>query len=321
MITKIKIEGFKSFKSIELELSNINILIGENGTGKSNFISFFELLNVILLQKIVIQTGADKLLYFGRKTTEEIYGKVCFENKNSHYFNLIPIREDDLYFINDKYPINDLMGIVKYRFNDTSDAAPLRQKCEIEDNQFLHPDGSNLPAFLYYIQEKHPKTFWWIEKTIQSIAPYIDKLLLAPHKDDKEIELRWRAKFQNEMEFSVHDLSDGTLRFIALTTALKQPDPPSVIVIDEPELGLHPNAITQLAALIRVVSKQTQVIIATQSVNFVDHFEPKDIITADWQDKQTKLKRLEPEGLEKWLEDFSLGELWERDIIRTTQPI
>jgi predicted ATPase len=199
----------------------------------------------------------------------------------------------------------------------------LRRECDINDNNYLKTDGRNLPAFLYYLQEEHPKLFKRIENIIKSIAPYIDSFLLQPKKLNKqEIELRWVEKGDMNSNFNAYQFSDGTLRFIALTTVLMQPNPPKVIVIDEPELGLHPQAIQKLAALMEAASINTQLIISTQSVNLVNCFKPEDIVTVDRsaEENQSVFNRLNTDSLEHWLNDHTLGDLWERNIINSAQP-
>lgn len=365
MIEYIKIKGFKSIKKMELELKPINIFIGSNGSGKSNFISLFKLLHSIFnrnLQRFVMEEKADNLLYFGRKITEKLYGKLIFtednnNNNNAYWFKLAQTKEGGLFiseeasgfnvskdneyynyftkinieesqfsisnFPRDKYLRHFLSNIQIYHFHDTSSTSMLRRECDIDDNDYLKTDGRNLPAFLYYLQEEYPKLFKRIEKTIKSIAPYIDRFVLKPKRLSKnEIELRWIEKADPNSNFNAYQFSDGTLRFIALTTVLMQPEPPEVIVIDEPELGLHPQAITKLAGLIKMTSKKTQLIISTQSVNLVDCFETEDIVTVDRneEENQSVFKRLDDDKLKDWLEEHTLGELWERNIINSAQP-
>ena len=366
MLEYIKIEGFKSIKAMELELKSINVLIGSNGSGKSNFIAFFRMVHAIFnrqLQRYVIEEKADNLLYFGRKTTASLSGKMIFTddevNKNAYLFELNQTNEGGLFihkevlefnveknnYYQNNVTFNDLAesniqkstsfseyGYLKqylsyiqiYHFHDTSATSMLRKECDMADNLYLKPDGRNLPAFLYYLKMEHPKTFRRLEKTIQQVAPYIDHFLLEPNRtgNKKEIELRWVEKSDLQSNFSAYQFSDGTLRFIALATVLMQPEPPAVIIIDEPELGLHPQSISKLAALIKSASAKTQIIVSTQSVNLVDCFDPENIIAVDRseEEKQSVFKRLESDSLKNWLDDYSLGDLWQRNIINSAQP-
>lgn len=364
MIEYIKIEGYKSIKSMELELRPINVFIGSNGSGKSNFISFFKMIHAIFnrqLQRFVIEEKADNLLYFGRKTTEELYGKLIFtsdgKNNNGYWFRLAQTNEGGLFIeqessgfnvspendsygyygsanieesyipgsasFRDSYLREYLSNLQIYHFHDTSSTSMLRRACDINDNNILKTDGRNLPAFLYYLKQEHPKRFQRLKKTIQSVAPYIIHFILEPKKlNPNEIELRWVEKGDLNSNFSAYQFSDGTLRFIALATVLLQPDPPGVIIIDEPELGLHPQAIIKLAGLIEAASAETQIILSTQSVNLVDCFQPEDIVTVDrsTEENQSIFKRLDNEALKAWLQDHTLGELWERNIINSAQP-
>ncbi|PKP08647.1 MAG: hypothetical protein CVU09_14985 [Bacteroidetes bacterium HGW-Bacteroidetes-4] len=364
MIEYIEIKGFKSIKHLELELKPINVFIGSNGAGKSNFVSFFKMLDAIYnrqLARFVIDEKADNILYFGRKITEILYGKIIFtkdgntnnafwfkleqdsqgglfigeegygydvskDNDYQNYFNSTNIEESKISTMSSRrytYINNYLSNIQIYHFHDTSATSMLRRECDINDNDSLKTDGRNLPAFLYYLQEEHPKVFKRIEKTVKSIAPYIDRFILQPKKLKKnEIELRWVEKGDLDSNFNAYQFSDGTLRFIALATVLMQPEPPAVIVIDEPELGLHPQAIQKLAGLIKLASNKTQLIISTQSVNLVDCFETNDIVTVDRStiENQSIFKRLDESKLKGWLEEHTLGELWERNIINSAQP-
>ncbi len=145
------------------------------------------------------------------------------------------------------------------------------------------------------------------------VTPFFDNFILRPNRNEK-VRLRWRQK-GSDYPLKPHHLSDGTLRFICLTTALLQPDPPSTIIIDEPELGLHPYAIDILAELIEAASNRTQLIISTQSPALVDNFEPEDIIVVDRKKGASVFTRLDKEELSSWLEDYSLGDLWRKNVI------
>lgn len=352
MLKKIHIKGYKSIKDMELELKPINILIGANGVGKSNFISFFKLVNNIYEQRLEnysLKVGVGSLLHYGRKNTQEIYGLLMFES-NGYEFTLEPVEDKDTLFIKSEESIlnysnpygsyvynNQPESRIKisqqkrdshlrkylesykiYHFHDTSANAPLRESVNIDDNQRLREDGGNLPAYLYYLQEKHPVTFKRIEKVISSVVPFFERFNLNPDRfDESRIKLEWSEKNHPETYFNAKHLSDGSLRFIALATLLMQPKLPNIIIIDEPELGLHPSSISKLAGLIKSASEQDcQIIISTQSVNLVDNFDPEDIITVDRLDNQSIFYRLEDGSLKSWLESYSLGDLWVKNVIK-----
>jgi predicted ATPase len=355
MLQNIKIEGFKSIKTLDLKLSPINILIGSNGVGKSNFISFFKLVNNIYeqrLQQYSLKSGVDNLLHYGRKNTNEIKGYLDFGN-NAYSFELEP-SDDDTFFISNEESIyfpapnnksfwvtNIKESTIKksstrrnfflrehlesykiYHFHDTSSSAPLRSKANTNDNRSLKEDGGNLPAYLYYLQEKYPLNFKRIEKIIQSVVPFFEKFDLEPwFLDENKIELVWQEKEHPETYFNANHLSDGSLRFIALVTLLMQPNLPRVIIIDEPELGLHPTAINKLSGLIKsAAAKDCQIIVSTQSVTLLNNFEAEDIITVDKEDNQSVFRRLDKELLSNWIDDYSIGELWTKSIIKG-QPL
>ena len=179
--------------------------------------------------------------------------------------------------------------------------------------------NENLGAFLYNIASENKIVYNLIVKTIQSIAPYFMDFFLIPEAN-KNIKLKWRSKYSSTV-YGVNDLSDGTIRFIALTILFLQPRLPETIIIDEPELGLHPTAITKLAGLIKSVSsKDCQVIIATQSTDLISHFDPEDIVTVDQINGESIFNRLSSETLSQWLEDYTIDDLWKRNIISSGQP-
>lgn len=356
-LDEITIEGFKSIDSIpELKLAAINILIGANGSGKSNFIQVFSFLNAIReghLQEYVTKAGgADKILFFGSKETDTIFIKISFKGGINKYEislrrteedELIPFNETVYFWEREKYPkpfsgslsrigkeagisaanvqripkyVRDHLGSWRlYHFHDTSATSPMKRTQDINDNRFLRPDGSNLASYLYYLREKHEPSFKLIRNVIQNVAPFFDDFILQPQRlNPEKILLEWRNK-GSDAYFSASSLSDGTLRFMTLATLFLQPDShlPKVILLDEPELGLHPYAVTMLASLIKQVSVKSQVIAATQSTLLLDHFQPEDVLVVDLVDGSTQIKRLENENLEDWLHDYSLGQLWEKN--------
>jgi len=191
----------------------------------------------------------------------------------------------------------------------------MKKTAVVNDNRFLRSDGANLAAFLYYLKLKHETSYSLIRRTVQRVAPFFDDFLLEPLRLKPDtIRLEWRHK-GSDAYFDASSLSDGSLRFIALATLFLQPEVyrPSVILVDEPELGLHPYAITMLASLIKQASFKTQVIVSTQSPLLLDHFQPEDVLVADRVDGGTQFTRLETVSLATWLENYSLGQLWEKN--------
>jgi len=352
----ITVKGFKSIASIEnLKLGAINILIGLNGSGKSNFIEVFSFLHALRegqLQDYVMKAGgADRVLHFGSRVTQTIEIHISFQEEINQYQIVLAATQTDqlypssevAYFWNrqrnsqphstglvprgSEAGISDpnSQGTAKfirmhlsrwrlYHFHDTSSSSPMKKTADVNDNRFLRPDGSNLAAFLYYLRQKHETAYSLIRRTVMRVAPFFDDFLLEPQKlNPDKIRLEWKHK-DSDAYFDASSLSDGTLRFMALATLFLQPDTyrPSVILVDEPEIGLHPYAITMLASLVRQASVKTQVIVSTQSPLLLDHFQPEDVLIADRVDGGTQLARLEPAKLEKWLQDYSLGQLWEK---------
>ncbi|MDF5722723.1 MAG: AAA family ATPase [Rhizonema sp. PD37] len=147
------------------------------------------------------------------------------------------------------------------------------------------------------------------------IAPFFDDFVLELDTSHHVI-LNWQEK-DSDRVFGPHQFSDGTLRAICLTTLLLQPEDklPELIVVDEPELGLHPYALNVVAGLFSKASLHTQVLISTQSSSFLDNFEPEDVIVVNREGKESQFKRLNPTQLEAWLDEYSLGEVWEKNII------
>jgi len=346
MLSRVIIDGYKSIQHTNVELRPINILIGSNGVGKTNFISFFKLINIIYEQRLhnyTMQNSAERLFHYGLKQTSELKGYLAFGDnayevrlqardngslfiaeERSYYqsssFNVSNIDESQIKnssTYRDRWLRDYLQSYKIFHFHDTSKGAPLRSSANINDNRYLKTDGSNLPAFLFMLQEKYPKTLRRIELIIRSVMPYFGNFSLAPSLlDESQINLQWSDIENNEKYFDANDLSDGSIRFIALATLLLQPTLPKVIIIDEPELGLHPTAIVKLAGMIKsVASRGCQIIVSTQSVNLINNFDAEDIITVDRKDKQSTFNRLNNDTLQHWLNDYSLGELWTKSII------
>ena len=345
-IRTITIQGFRSIAELkELELRPLNILIGANGSGKSNFLGALDLLqtairNVTELSEYVSRAGgADSLLHFGATVTPSIRFVVAYQDGGDDFsvelrfgagdglsprfaVATTPIRKHIVTDLNLRQPIVStehfqarLERWLLYHFHDTGLASPLKKTADVHDNHHLRPDGSNLASFLYLLSKKHESSYMQIRRTIRLAAPFFDDFILEPLAlNEDKIRLEWRH-VGSDAYFDASSLSDGTLRFIALATLLLQPASlrPTLILLDEPELGLHPYAITLLASLLKQASVEYKVIVATQSPILLDHFDPEDVLVAERVDGATGLRRLDDETLKVWLEDYSLGQLWEKN--------
>jgi predicted ATPase len=367
----ISVAGFKSIASSgKVGLRPVNLIIGANGSGKSNFIGVFSFLQSIkegrLYEYVRTAGGADELLYFGSKHTQEVKIDLSFVDDVNGYSLTLKADNDDNLFASQEYvsfwgdkdkyasPYTTSLtardagkeagisnselkvGIASwirarldrwrlYHVHDTSPSSPLRKTAKVDDSDYLRPDGSNLASFLYRLQQtpEYANTYQLIRKTVQQIAPFFDDFLLRPDNLNADvIKLAWKHKGSDKY-FGAAAFSDGTLRFIALATLFLQPLGlrPSVILVDEPELGLHPSAITLLASIIRQTSAETQIIASTQSPLLLDHFDPEDVLVATRVEGSTTLTRLSTEPMREWLEDYSLGQLWEKNELggRPTQ--
>lgn len=351
-LNNIQISGFKSIRALDLPLREMNVLIGANGAGKSNFIGLFKFIRYLVeerLQTYVAQKGgAEKFLFYGSKITESIEVKLDFE-PNHYYFKLVPGRGDKLIFEKEEcwfdtqtgyveninktqfesdlakygreqkfdvgnYVFNVLASWRLYHFHDTSDSAKVKKMGKRNDVDYLREDASNLAAFLLQMQKKNPMHYQRIVKVVQMVVPFFRDFYLRPVPDNPDyILLEWTDKFSDAI-FSADDLSDGSLRFICLATLLLQPEMPKLILLDEPELGLHPSAIILLASLLQTASSRTQVIVATQSDKLVNEMNPEDIIVVDHEENESTFTRLTNVGLETWLKEYQLGDLWNQNV-------
>lgn len=345
---KITIKGYKSIKDLELELKPINILIGSNGSGKSNFLSFFSFLRIIYQKSLqnFVMGDTEKILHKGFKITKKIECFLKFR-KNGYSFELVNNKgnfifsKEGLWYDNNPMEISNnsketnlhtqtiyranyikryLSGVQKYHFHDTGNDSPFHKKTNInKDGIVLYSNGSNLASVLYKIKVENPKIYQRIIASIESIAPYFFDFFLEP-ENNGSIGLFWKNKYSEQI-YDSYDLSDGTIRFIALATLLLQPKLPETLIIDEPELGLHPFAIAKLAGLVKSASqKGCQIIMATQSVEFVNHFTPEDIVAVDNRNGESYFERLDEEKLSIWLEEYSIGDMWKQNIINLGQP-
>jgi len=359
VLTRIQVKGFKSIREMDLELRNLNVLIGANGAGKSNLLSVFHLLRWVVdneLQRFVAASGlANALLHRrGPLRDNELALRLLFD-QFGYDVRFIPTANDSLVFADERVSneklangfafrvplvglqsglspethlydnvyqyggsipqqvIDQLRQLWVYHLADT---APMKHTVGIVNSVYLHQDASNIAAVLYALAMRHTDSYKRIVETIQLAAPYFKDFGLHPDPRNSEmISLTWR-QHGVDTEFGAYSLPDGLLRFIALATLLLQPASPPVILIDEPELGLHPAAIVLLASIIKSVATKRQIIVSTQSVTLVNQFLPEDIVVVEREGDQSVFKRpTAVPDLEDWLEDYTLGELWEKNVI------
>ncbi|MBN2441195.1 MAG: AAA family ATPase [Spirochaetales bacterium] len=354
----LTIKGFKSIQNLDsFKLTNLNIFIGGNGTGKSNMVSFFRMLRSLIngnLGDYVRQNGGiSDLLFNGRKTTKKMEFSTRFGIRG-YRFKLQPTPKDTCIITNEaryyKYgksgwwplgdsdddtsllvkeakskgrdseysePVYDAISSWQiYHFHDTSETAAMRQYEIIQDNKYLRGNASNIAPYLYRLKEKHTAEYSEIINTVRIVMPFFDEFLLDINEfgEKQKLNLSWKQK-GSDYPMQPYHLSDGSIRFICLATSLLQPNPPSTIIIDEPELGLHPAAISIMAELIQDAAKRTQIIVATQSPALIDHCGIEDIIVVNRENGASLFKRLNEDDFKEWLKDYSVGELWTKNVI------
>lgn len=360
-LERVAIKGFKSIKEMDLKMKAINIVIGANGSGKSNFISLFTFLRNLSdgkLQTYVEKNGfANAFFYFGSKTTPQIEINIKANINSYHVFFEHGHNDDNLLFIKEYCTISSSgqqfeikgskgeSGLLSgaeakspavrnytrkyldkcrvYHFHDTSSTASFKKASSLESVDYLQHDAGNLAAFLYFLKDCEEtneffKSYQDIVEAIKTVAPYFHDFYLEPRgsEGEKKVLLKWVHRDHDE-PFSANQLSDGTARFICMATLLLQPKTlrPKTIILDEPELGLHPAALEVLADIVKVTAKENQVICSTQSVTFANQFNPEDFIVVDQKDGASTFKRVNEEALKDWLEDYSMGDIWSKNII------
>ena len=366
-LNKLTVEGFKSIKNLnEFKLESLNVIIGANGAGKSNFVQIFRLLMAMTkknLSKFILERGgADNFLFNGPKVTQKISMEFEFASlsdhasgSNSYKFELTPTadekfllseerkyvstnwrsygspsKESRLYDERNEKSANgqwngvghfvyeSISNWMVYHFHDTSASSPMRRSEIVEDCHKLRGDAANLAPFLLHLKNNEYFSDYYkrIVDAVRLVTPFFDNFRLDVQKfgEAEKVRLSWSQK-GSDFPMQPYHLSDGSIRFICLATALLQPKPPSTIIIDEPELGLHPAAIVVLAELIQAAAKRTQVIVATQSPALIDQFGIEDIIVVNREDGASTFNRLKESDFSAWLEDYSVGELWSKNVI------
>lgn len=362
-LVRLRLKGFKSIADMELDFASLNVLIGANGSGKSNLIAFFRMLSYMLsppsgaLQRYIGENGyAGAILHDGPKKTREIEAELALETRqgeNDYGFRLFHAAADTLIFAEERCrfsrtgrPPNPrwlsfdaghreaalldrkqdpvlktratiaalLRGFVVYHFHDTSKEARIKGHWDVMDGTFLKHDAANLAPFLLRMRTVYPDHYRLIVETMRQLAPFFDDFVLE--ETGGRVMLQWREA-ESDAVFSAHQASDGTLRAMALVTALLQPPDtlPALIIIDEPELGLHPYAIATIGGLIGAIAESRQVLIATQSPQLLDQFDPSDVIVCEREGRATTYRRLDADRLAAWLDEYTLSELWHKNVL------
>ena len=369
MIESVRIHGFRSLANVELSgLPQATVLIGANGSGKSNFIRFFELMNWMLgsarLGEFVEQQGgADDQLFGGSRRTPRLEAEVRLLHTDrgwhDYRFVLAHAHPDRFFFTEECFRferggpptkaewhhfgggqreaeivgaamlwdvinlrtvatweiVNLLGNCTFYQFHDTSDSSNFKKRWEAEDNNYLRSDGGNLAAVLYRLEREDIRRYKVICRHIGRILPGFDRFVLE--ESYGKVLLRWQAK-GTDKTFGAHLTSDGSLRFFALVTLLNLPPEmlPRVLLLDEPELGLHPAAISLVGGMIKALAEERQVIVATQSPLLVDAFDLDEIFVLDLEDGRTEICKLDPDDYQQWLDDsFTPGQLWQKNLL------
>ncbi len=360
-LKSVEIRGFKSISfqnPLKLDFGDVTILLGANGAGKSNIISFFKMVDLMMrgsLQRFIAEYGTNqKFLYYGAKKTPEMSALISFSEDNrvcGYSFSLkaaVPDRliisseelkcteEDGKEILkkkihadfNESALVNSfvqeeikfralLSGCKVFQFSDSSLSSPMRQASAVDSAHYLQSNGENLASFLYYLKNNYPEAFQRITEYVREVVPQFHNFYLEPVNG--YVSLKWTDTSANDYVLSADQFSDGSIRFIALTTLLLQPREtmPLVIIVDEPELGLHPYAIDQLNQMIMDAACHAQIVVATQSTAIIDGFSANDVIVIerDPSSECTLAKRLPEDDYRDWLEEYTLSELWNKNVI------
>ena len=367
-IDSISIKGFRSLADIEISgLPDVTVMIGANGSGKSNIIRFFDMLSWMLKSRrlaefVARHGGADDQLFGGSKKTPsmeatvslrtgDVECKFSFSLAHAHPDRIIitkeslkwskggePIGEwtevskgkseaslllDDLQrqqtdqlFYASLLPIaKSLKDLRVYHFHDTSEGSSIKKSWDIDDNHHLRSHGGNLAAVLHRLEHEDVRRFDLICRHIGRILPPFDRFEIE--ESYGKVSLRWKAK-STDKTFGAHLTSDGSLRTFALVTLLNLPPVvlPSVILLDEPELGLHPAAIGLVAQMIKQLSHDKQIIVATQSPLLIDEFGLEEIVVLDLDDGRTRIRKLSTDDYKMWLDqDYTPSQLWQKNVL------
>lgn len=204
-----------------------------------------------------------------------------------------------------------LQGMTFYPAIEVGPNSAIRQPTLLRPSARLSSDGSNLASVLYTIQQSHPAIWEEIGNTLRTAYPDFHSITFPAEGGDGKVLLRWWERpYEKRGGFSANLLSDGTLRLLCLLAILLSPDPPPVVCIDEPELGLHPDWIKLVAELLQSAATRTQLVIATHSPHVVAKLSPEQVMVVEKEGGETRVSALPLDELQKWLKEYNLADLW-----------
>lgn len=338
-----------------LELKPLNVLVGDNEAGKSNLLEALHFLGAMAdgTQYRVVDDsdGPEGLLFGGTTTTEAVEIEAEFVG-GRYRARMIPVGEG-LRFAEEErvwngrreeasadgggsgyaparlFPKMGRASVVgwrpdgevlgrwpRYHFCDTGRLAGMRRAQPVRDNLLLKPDGSNLAPYLRWLSERHEGNYRDIVARVRRVARGLGNIFQRREVGERVL-LEWTPRGDPGTVFGPRRLSDGVIRFLCLSTLLYQPTElqPGLILINEPELGLHPRELVLLAGMLQEAAESRQVVVSTQSADLVSQFRPEDIIVANRAFGPSTFERLDGEDLKVWLDEYSLGEMWKANII------
>lgn len=253
----------------------------------------------------------DRSLFFAQESAPfkgPVYGKVDNDQGGGHLESLVARFPGTAA---KQWVVEAVRAWRVYHFHDTSPSAPVMGLCNIVDKDALHGNASNIVAFLMKMAKDHPQNYAQITETVRQVAPFFGEFALK-EVTPGQTQLLWKDRF-SDLLYYPSQLSDGTLRYICLAALLLQPTPPSTIIIDEPELGLHPYAIKLLASMLHEAATRVQLVVSTQASLLLDELTPEQVTVVNQRNGESVLERLDPDKLADWLKEYTLGQLWEKN--------
>lgn len=191
--------------------------------------------------------------------------------------------------------------------------SPVRLPQSMRPASLPGANGEDLVSCLYYLRETDPERFEIIEDTLTAAFPDFERLGFPPVAAGT-ITMTWKDKNFSKPIY-MHQLSEGTLRFIWLITLLQSPGLTAVTLIDEPEVSLHPELLRLLADMMREASQKTQLIVATHSDRLIRFLKPEEVLVCDAEDGLTTMRWGDSFNLEHWLEEYSLDQVWAMNLM------